>query len=88
MITVIFTALLALVVILGVYFAAHRLLPTWGTIITNALAALALVLDVAGALPWGSLLEQKTTAAIMFALAVGNAIMRTVGVKHPVGSMK
>ena len=89
MLTFVFVTVAALVTMLAVYFTAHRLFPSWGTIITNAFAALAMLLDVAGALPWGTILDAKTAAAIGFAMAVGNGIMRTVGGgKSPVGSGK
>lgn len=84
--------LLALIVLgvligfLALHAATHWFAPTWGTMLVNAIALLGSALDMVGELPWTAVLEAKQAAAVMFAMAVGNMIVRAYGAKRAVGS--
>ena len=86
MLTFAFVAVVTFAVMLAIYFVAHALMPSWGTVITNAVTGIAVVLDIANALPWGTILDAKEAAAVAFAITAGNAVIRNLGPKKPVGS--
>jgi hypothetical protein len=85
MVTVIFIAV-AMVAMLGLYELIHYFFPSWGTVLTNAVAIVAMVLDYAAFLPWGTVLDPHQAALIGFAIAAANGIIRFRGEKNPVGS--
>lgn len=84
--TALFIALAA-IAFFGVYKAIHYILPSWGTVLVNGLAAIGMVTDFAMQLPWGSVLDTKEAAVITFTgAALGNILARLNGKKPPVGS--
>ena len=79
---------IAAIVFFAVYKAIHYFLPSWGTVLVNALAAIGMVTDFAMQLPWGSVLDSKEAAVITFAgAALGNILARLNGKKPAVGSV-
>lgn len=77
-----------LLVLWLLYEFIHRLLPSWGTLLTNVIAAGAMMLDYLALLPWGTVMDAKQAALIAFAIAAANGIMRMRGAKASVGSGK
>jgi hypothetical protein len=78
--------LASLFVIVGLYFIIHRFFPSFGTLAANAIVGLAALLDLAGGLPWDTVLEPKQSAMVLFAITVGNMLMRLNGPKLAVGA--
>lgn len=70
-------------VALGLYVAyllIHKMVPSWGTVLTNVGTGLAIFADFINALPWGSVLESKESAFVLFAgSALANVAMRLSG---------
>jgi hypothetical protein len=84
------TAALVLIIMLVIYFLVKRFWPTYGTIVANLVVSIPVfageILDAIGSLPWATVIEAKTAAAVLFAVAVGNKIIRLLGAKKAVGS--
>ena len=79
------TALAVTVIMVAAYLIIHKFAPSWGTLGTNGLGGLILLLqqglDLAASLPWGSVLEQAQAAAVMFGVMAANGIMRLINPK-------
>jgi hypothetical protein len=90
MVQFLFTAIMVLVAMLVIYFLVKHFWPTYGTVIANLVVAVPVfageILDAIGSLPWATVIEAKTAAAVLFAVAVGNKIIRLLGPKKAVGS--
>lgn len=70
-----------------VYAVIHAFLPSWGTVLTNAVMGLGMLADFINALPWGAVLDSKETGVVLFAgAALANIAMRLSGEKAKVGS--
>jgi hypothetical protein len=74
-----------MVVMMAIYSVIHRLFPSWGTVLTNAVAGLAMLVDYAQLLPWGTVLDAHQAALVGFAIAAANGLMRLKGPKASVG---
>ena len=69
------------------YMALHSMFPSWGTVLTNAVAGLGMLADFINALPWGSVLDPKESAVVLFCgAALANIAMRIKGAKNKVGA--
>ena len=66
----------AVVALYTLYRAVHSLAPGWGTILTNAVAAVAAIVGVLQGLPWASVLGPKEVGWVMLGLAIVNGLMR------------
>ncbi len=82
----------AIVMIVALYIVIHYYFPTWGTVVSNMVAAVAVglqglmgFLGVADQLPWNTVLSADNSAKVLFALAMANVLMRLNGPKLPVG---
>ena len=84
------TVLLIFAAAVGVYLAYMALpsmFPSWGTVLTNAVAGLGMLADFINALPWGSVLDSKESAVVLFGVAaLANIAMRIKGAKNKVGA--
>lgn len=89
--------LIALMLLIALYFIIDHYFPTYGTVITNFLAGLPFGLgqlldalkefvDGAQVLPWDKILQPKQVGAILFAVAAANMFFRMRGPKKAVGS--
>lgn len=83
----------AIVMIVALYIFIHHYFPTWGTVVSNAIAGVAVAfqglmsfIGVADSLPWGTVLSAENSAKVLFALAMANILMRLNGPKLPVGT--
>jgi len=69
------------------YMALHAAFPSWGTVLANAVAGLGMLADFINALPWGSVLDSKESAVVLFCGAtLANVAMRLNGSKAKVGA--
>ena len=84
------TVLLIFAAAVGVYLAymaLHSMFPSWGTVLTNAVAGLGMLADFINALPWGSVLDSKESAVVLFCgAALANIAMRIKGARNKVGA--
>jgi hypothetical protein len=84
------TAFLIVAIAIGFYVlyrALHWAFPSWGTVMTNVLSALAMLIDFSAQIPWGTIVDSKEAAVIAFVGAVlGNVLARLNGPKAPVGA--
>jgi hypothetical protein len=70
----------------AVYRLVHRFFPSWGTVITNGLAAVAALFDALGTLPWDVVAGQKEQGMMLMGAAIANMLIRLNGPKAPVGA--
>lgn len=72
---------------LAAYTVIRWFVPSWGTVITNAVAGLAVLLDGLNAMSWGTVLPPDKAALVAFAFTGANIVIRCLGAKPAVGSM-
>jgi len=85
--------IVATVMFVALYLVIHKYAPSWGTVISNSITAIAVAfqglmgfLGMADQLPWNSILSAENSAKVLFSLAVANILMRLNGPKQAVGT--
>lgn len=87
MLTTVLLIAAAAIAFYALYRGLHWAFPSWGTVLTNTLLALGMLVDFSSQLPWGTVLGTQEAAVISFTGAVlGNVLARLNGSKAPVGS--
>jgi hypothetical protein len=64
------------VVFYMLYRLIHRLVPGWGTIITNGIAGATVIVESLQGVPWGHVLSQQQVSYVTFGLFLVNMLMR------------
>ena len=68
----------AVVAFAVIYGLVHRMNPNLGRIIASLSMGLYSILDISGSLPWASVLDGTKAALVGFAIALGNAVLKTI----------
>lgn len=80
-----FIVVAVMLAMLAVYAVAHRVFPSWGTVIANVVAGVGCILEYLNMLPWTSVLDADRAAMVGFAITAANMLIRLNGPKSPVG---